>query len=160
VEAQHSFAYSDHDSNELPVSTFEQYDNVIPSSNAAMAKVLVELGMLYENQTYTAIAEKMIQQQAEKMTAYPAGFSHWAQALMLLERQQLIVVTGNEALKTAQTLRQHINNLTVVITDESLQLPAVKSKPQQNDLRLYFCDTAGCRPAFNSLTELLAEIKD
>ncbi len=72
------------------------------------------------------------------MITYPTGFSHWAQALMLLERQQLIVVTGNEALKTAQTLRQQLNNLTVVIADESGQLPAVKSKPQQKRLAFIF----------------------
>jgi len=159
VEAQQLFAYSNHDSNELPVSTFEQYDNVIPSSNAAMAKVLVELGMLFENQEYIAIAEKMIQQQAEKMSTYPAGFSHWAQALMLIEKQQLIVVTGNEALQTAQTLRQQLDNLILVATDASKQLPAIKSKPRQYELRLYLCDTGGCRPAFKNVKELIVELE-
>ena len=155
VEKQQSFAYSSHDSNELPVITFEQYDNVIPSSNAAMAKVLVELGMLFENQEHIAIAEKMIHQQADKMTAYPAGFSHWAQALMLLEKQQLIVVTGSEALQAAQTLRKKLEGLTLVIADESQKLPAVKSKPQLQELRLYLCDTKGCRPAFSSVEEII-----
>ena len=158
VEEQQSFAFSTRDSNELPVSTFEQHDNVIPSSNAAMAKVLVELGMLFEDQEYIEIAEKMIQQQVEKMTTYPSSFSHWAQALMLLEKQQLIVVNGSDALQAAHVLRQQLDDLTLVITDESQQLPAAKTKPQQKELRLFLCDIKGCRPAFNNVEALIAEL--
>jgi hypothetical protein len=158
VESQQSFAYSTHDSKELPVSTFEQYDNVIPSSNAAMAKVLVEMGMLFEKQEFIVIAEKMIQQQAEKMTAYPVGFSHWAQVIMLLEKQQLIVVMGNESLETVEVLRKQFDELTLIVTDESRQLPAAKSKPQQDEIRLYLCDIQGCRPAFTSINDLISNM--
>lgn len=160
VEEQQSFTYSTRDSNELPVSTFERHDNVIPSSNAAMAMVLVELGMLFENQEYLTTAEKMIQRQAEKMTAYPSSFSHWAQALMLLEKQQLIVVNGSNALQTAHILRQQLDDLTLVVTDASKQLPAVNSKPQLEELRLYLCDTNGCRPAFNNVKALISELNE
>jgi len=160
VKEQQSFAFSTRDSNELPVSTFEQYDNVIPSSNAAMAKVLVELGLLFEDQEYIVIAEKMIQRQVEKMTAYPSSFSHWAQALMLMEKQQLIVINGSGALQAVHVLRQQLDDLTLVITDETQQLPAAKSKPQLEELRLYLCDINGCRPAFNSVETLIAELNE
>ncbi|MBU1367908.1 MAG: thioredoxin domain-containing protein [Bacteroidetes bacterium] len=158
VESQQSFAYSDLNNTDLPVVSFENFDNVNPSSNAAMAHVLIKASMLFEKPEYSKLAEKMIQQQAPKMAEYPSSFSHWAQALLLLETQQLIVVVGENALQAAQLVRKQINTLTLVATDESRQLPAVASKPETSEQRFYLCDTDGCRPAFSAIEQVLKEV--
>jgi len=160
VESQQSFAYTAKNQRKLAVTTFENYDNVIPSSNAAMAHVLISLGLLFENPAYLKIAEQMINNQLERMQQFPTAHSNWLQALKRLEQQSIIVVKGSKCLPSSLSLQQKISSSIPVLASSEKGIPAVDDKPTNDHANFYLCDRQGCRPATASFDELISELNN
>jgi len=159
-ESQQSFAYTSSKSRKLAVITFENHDNVIPSSNAAMAQLLISLGLIFEKQDYLYLAGQMLHQQHAAIQQFPTAHSHWLQALMRLEQQTMIVVKGTESLSSSLMLQQKLSSSIPVLASLEKGIPVVDDKPAKDRTSFYLCDKLGCRPAIASVDELLHELKD
>jgi uncharacterized protein YyaL (SSP411 family) len=146
--------------NDLNVKPIETYDNVVPSSNAAICMGLVKLGIYFEEENYFAIAKKMLARQLNSMEKYPTSFAYWGQALHLLNHQPLLVAGGNKAqtelLKIKKTWSK---NMLTATSKGSSSIPAVASKPLNQDLQLWFCDINGCRTPVAGTTQLTELLK-
>lgn len=139
------FSYTSHASNDLVVKPREFYDNVIPSSNAAMCLAMSILGIYFEDDHLLNLAGRMIRNQASLMAQYPSGFSHWGQAMWLYEHQEITVFRGADAVEYAQgRLRQLPQLHSLAASDGSAAIPAVASKPFQEGLWRWKCDNNGC----------------
>ncbi|MDP2237213.1 MAG: thioredoxin domain-containing protein [Bacteroidales bacterium] len=149
------FDFTSQSNNDLAVKPRETYDNVIPSSNAVMCMALVKLGIFFDERKYLDISAAMIDTQRSLMGKYPSGFTHWAQALHLLENQQLIVLRGLGAQKALNTLRRNLPHgiLTAASETDSL-IPAVKEKPLSTQLQYWMCDRLGCRPPVSEIDQV------
>ncbi|HOI32655.1 MAG TPA: hypothetical protein PLC47_07810, partial [Bacteroidales bacterium] len=157
-ESQQSFAYTSSKSRKLAVTTFENHDNVIPSSNAAMAQLLISLGLIFEKQDYLHIAEQMLHQQLNAMQQFPTAHSNWLQAFIRLEQQSIIVVKGPESLSSSLKLQQKISSLIPVLASSEEGIPVVDDKPNNDCTTFYLCERQGCRPATASMDLLLREL--
>lgn len=160
-EEKNLFFFTPAYNNDLKVKPVETYDNVIPSSNAVICLVLIQLGIYFETENYLAIAKKMLAGQLPLMEKYPTSFSYWGQALHLLNHQSLLVVGGKEAQAELMEIKKSWSKTMLTgVVNESSSIPAIASKPLNENLQLWYCDIKGCRTAVADrvqLTELLED---
>ena len=153
------FHYTSSFNNDLAVKSVETYDNVIPSSNAAMCMALIQLGIYFEHSEYLVMAEKMLQSQYGLMEQYPGNFSHWGQAWQLFQQQPLLIVSGKGASGALKEVRKQLPlyMLSAVAEAES-NIPVIAHKPFSRKLTFWFCDHNGCRAPLGTIDELYAEL--
>ncbi len=152
---QPMFGFAESSQTELVVPPTESYDNVMPSSNAAMCMALVKLGMLFGLSHYISRAEAMLFQVKPMMAGYPGGFSHWAQALMMINGQKLLVIRGPFYKEAAVQARRKLGLLTLVAAaDKKSLIPAVQAKSDTGKLQYWYCDHSGCLMPAASFGEL------
>ncbi len=159
VDSEQSFAYTAKSERKLAVTIFENYDNVIPSSNAAIAHGLISLGLIFEKHDYLKLADRLIKGQIDRMKKFPTSFSNWLQALILYEKQATIVVKGADSDIVAIELQKNMSPGIIVLGTTEKGLPLVDEKPQHDTTRFYFCDTLGCRPAYETMNEAINALK-
>lgn len=150
-----SFTYVQRNSNQLQVETFENHDNVLPSSNASMAKALIKAGMIFENEAFIAIAKQMIANQMPSMKQFPSSFSHWAQALLLLESQRMVCITGKDSASAASQLMRKLPAEVIIVAGLPDNIPVLQDKKDFESLRYYFCDRDGCKLPVDDVDLLL-----
>jgi uncharacterized protein YyaL (SSP411 family) len=78
--AQGEFFFTSKEHEALPVRHKEFFDNAIPSGNSVSCLNLLRLAVLTGNETYRAIATRMLQKMSGGMTQYPLGFGNWLRA--------------------------------------------------------------------------------
>ncbi len=150
------FFYSSLKNEELFVRKHEIYDNVIPSSNGVMAKVLYQLGRYFEEEKYTIRSLKMLKLLQPKFAGYPSGYSHWLQ-LQLMETFGLktICITGNRALEIKKEFDQHyIPNIIYAGGANSL-IPIMKSKNTSEDKPIHICTQNACMHPVSTVEEAM-----
>ncbi|HLP41541.1 MAG TPA: thioredoxin domain-containing protein, partial [Fibrobacteria bacterium] len=91
----------------LVARKMEIMDNVIPSSNAVLARTFRQLASLTGEMSYRDMAEGMLSQVRRRMPSYGSGFSHWGQLLLDLALPfHEVVITGPETHDVARGLRR------------------------------------------------------
>lgn len=137
-------------------------DNVIPSSNATMAKNLVQLGYLTNDTSYLTRAKKMLGTVYSKMEEYGSGYSNWCMAQMYLsEHMYQIAITGTNAHNMALTLyRQYYvpNKLIFGTNTNDSNLPMLNDKWIENQTTIYVCKNYTCKKPVNSVFDAIQEI--
>jgi len=78
----------------------ELYDNVIPSSNSVMAKVLFNLSRLFENARYADITNRMAGKMASWVKKHPGSFSNWASLLLYLNEPYFEIAVNGPSART------------------------------------------------------------
>lgn len=142
--------------NVLAINPVDCFDNVMPSANAAICKAMVEVGIYFEDLALLQRAEAMISTQKERMATYPGSFTHWGQALLLLEKQQLVVVTGSDAKSAAHSLAHHLPPAVLIAAGETQStIPAVLIKLPTEKTTYWYCDHMGCRAGITDPDQLL-----
>jgi len=128
-------------------SEFE--DNVIPSSNSAMARALFTLGTLTYNQEYVGMSEQMLKNMMEKIqsTNYLSFYSNWVQ--LLLDHTVApyeIAIVGKDALDRRSELSQnYLGNSILLGTENEENLELLKEKLQEDRTMIYVCQNKTCK---------------
>ncbi|MEO5674178.1 MAG: thioredoxin domain-containing protein [Chitinophagales bacterium] len=95
----------DHD---LIARKMEIADNVIPSSNSCMARVLFDLALYFDEALFSKKAEQMLNNVQHDLKQYPSSYSNWA---MLMLRYTYpfneVVITGYDAHSLRKEFAQH-----------------------------------------------------
>lgn len=143
-EEKQSFTYVRRNSNQLQVETFENHDNVMPSSNASMAMALIKAGMIFEDAHLMAVSRQMIANQMPDMKRFPSSFSHWARALRMLEAQKMVCFTGDDKAAAASMLMGKLSAEVMIVAGSKNDLPVLREKNDVGSLRFYYCDQNGC----------------
>jgi uncharacterized protein YyaL (SSP411 family) len=139
------FNYTSHNSKDLVLKPREIDDNVIPSSNAAMCLAMIALGIYFEDAYFMKEARTMLRNQASLMERYPAAYSHWAQALWLMEHQDLTVFRGEKATEYATSKLADFHHLHLIAaSNRQSGIPVVASKVLNDGLWQWNCNHQGC----------------
>lgn len=102
---ENSFYYTSDNSEALIARKKEVFDNVIPSSNAVMARNLFRLGTHLQEESWLGMSERMVNQVSGVLFNEPVYMSHWA--LVAMEQHagvQEIVITGPLAMQFKEEL--------------------------------------------------------
>ena len=142
-ETQGFFTYSKH-KNTIFVPSIEVEDNVIPSPNSVMVHNLYKLGILFENQHYTALCEQITQTVLQHVD-YPSYYSNWLLMDLYLNNRTELSIIGENALTENQAVRScFIAHSLVTASKEDSVIPYFKSKYLKNETLFYLCKNKSC----------------
>ncbi|MCA5006521.1 thioredoxin domain-containing protein [Sphingobacterium bovistauri] len=151
-----TFFYTANNSEELIARKSEIMDNVIPASSSVTIRQLYKLGLLFDNENYTAIADQVFANVFPHIKSYGSAYSNWA--IQLLEHHygvNEIALTGNESTQWRKELdaSKYIpNKITLGGTKSSL--PLLQNR-QDMLSKAYLCRNKTCSLPQSSITQLI-----
>jgi uncharacterized protein YyaL (SSP411 family) len=161
-EKDYHFYYTDQNAEKLIARKKEFFDNVIPASNSVMAQNLWQLGLFFDESSYTDRAVNMLKKVQELVVKEPSFVANWA----ILYLQQLkpaaeIAIAGTDAAKLREELSTHfLPNAVLVGTDKhESQLPLLEDRVGMKDETLiYVCFNKACQLPVKTVKEALAQL--
>lgn len=130
-------------------------DNVIPSSNSAMAKNLFVLGKYFGKSSFSEKSEQMLSGIQNKIDANPVYYSNWLQLyLWNIQPFYEIVVTGNSSDEILRELKkQYLPNVIFAKAEENSKLPITEGRYSE-ELKIYKCMNNTCELPVESIETL------
>ncbi len=155
-----TFYYTAKNAEELIARKSEIMDNVIPSSSSTFTRQLYRLGLLLDNEDFTAIADQVFANVFPYIKSYGSAYSNWA--IQLLEHHygtNEIALTGKNALDWRKELdaKTYIPNK-IYLGGTKSTLPLLINK-EQLESKAYLCRNKTCSLPQSSITHLLELIK-
>lgn len=155
---QKTFYYTSSEAEELIARKSEIMDNVIPSSSSTMVRQLRRLGLLFDDENYTAIADQLLANVFPQIKTYGSAYSNWA--ILLLEEIygiNEIALTGERAELFRKELDQHYipNKLVLGGTEENL--PLLENRIGK-ETKAYLCKNKTCSLPQDSINALINHI--
>lgn len=155
-----TFYYTSENSEELIARKSEIMDNVIPASSSTIVRQLYKLGLIFDQDDYTAIADQVFANVFPYIKSYGSAYSNWA--IQLLENHfgtNEIALTGESSLnwrKEIDSIRYIPNKIYLGGTKSTLPLLI-----NRQDLvsKAYLCRNKTCSLPQESVTSLLELIK-
>ena len=138
----------------------EIQDNVIPSSNSAMAKSLFYLGKYFDNKQYAEISEKMLKQVQQEISAYGSGYSNWAMLLLHFTHPFYeVAIVGNSVDEKRKALSErYLPNAIFVGSKSSGELPLLENKYVEGKTLIYVCENKTCKAPTERIEEVWAQL--
>lgn len=155
-----TFYYTANNAEELIARKSEIMDNVIPASSSTMVRQLYKLGLLLDNDDFTAIADQVFANVFPYIKSYGSAYSNWAiQLLVHHYGTNEIALTGKNALAWRKELdtKKYIP-LKIYLGGTKSTLPLLINK-EQLESKAYLCRNKTCSLPQSSITHLLELIK-
>jgi uncharacterized protein len=152
------FYYVSNESEQLIAKKIELTDNVIPSSNSVMADVLYRLGEYYDQDTYRATSQSMVNQISKNIKSGPY-YANWAAVMGMMAYQPFeVAVVGNDALKKSRALQRHYLPTALFMGGVKENLPLLKNKLGPGETIIYVCRDKICRMPVQDVNEALKQL--
>ncbi len=146
----------------LVARKMELSDNVIASSNSAMAKILFKVGSLLENKDYLLQSKQMLTNMLEEVYKYPKYYSNWG-ILLLWHSWPFyeVVFSGEKAYELKSEWHRNFtpNHFTAGSTIES-DLPLLKNRWFPKETRIFVCRNNTCNLPVNNVKDALKQVKE
>jgi uncharacterized protein YyaL (SSP411 family) len=135
-------------------------DNVIPASNSSMAGVLYQLGIYFEDESYTGLSHEMLRKVYPRLLRQLPYFSNWAVLLNhSLYSAKEVVITGPNALKMRKELG--VNYLPEILAGSTA--PSDMSLLQDRFINgkdlIYVCENKVCKLPVSSVSKALKQLQ-
>lgn len=156
------FYFTDYKSEQLIARKKEIFDNVIPSSNSAMAQNLYFLGHLLERDVYLKRSENMISKIAPLIKTDPQYLTNWGSLYAFRTKPIIeIAIIGEDFLSFSHELQKHfIPNMVICGSAKSNDLPLLQNRISIHDkTTIYVCFNKSCKLPVHSIDEALEQIK-
>ncbi|MFZ4863561.1 thioredoxin domain-containing protein [Sphingobacterium sp. Mn56C] len=155
-----TFYYTSTEAETLIARKSEVMDNVIPASSSTLVRQLYRLGLLGDNNDFTAIADQVFANVFPHIKSYGSAYSNWAiQLLAHYYGVHEIALTGENAKAWRQELDRSVylpNKVTLGGTKSTLPLLANR---QGLDSKAYLCRNKTCSLPQPSIAQLIELIK-
>ena len=153
------FFFTPENKKNILVRKVDLYDGATPSANAVFVHCLQYLSVVFFNDAYKILADKMLQGVQSAVEKYPTSFSVWALAIQQVVHQtKEIVVTGFDANKEILNIHQvYIPNKILLVSshENSNTIPLLKDKNFTSSIQYYLCQNQTCFPPINNLQKFL-----
>ncbi len=140
--------------------SIEKVDNVIPSSNAIMAKNLYQLSHYLFEADYYKKAEQMLLNMHDDATNYGSSHTNWLDLSIDFNSQFYeIAVVGKNADKIVAELNAlYIPNKIISGSTTASNLPILEGKYIENETYIYVCINNSCKLPVTSIEEALLQL--
>jgi uncharacterized protein YyaL (SSP411 family) len=155
------FFYTSANDEQLIARKKEVFDNVIPASNSVMARVLHRLGVLLDNEQFTALATSMVAKISEWIVNETQDMANWALAYADMSKPMAeIAIIGNEAISFRNQIgTQYLPNALLMGTTTDSDLPLLKDRIAINsDTTIFVCFEKACRLPVHTVNEALVQL--
>ena len=134
------------------------FDNAMPSGNSTMAKNLMRLGIMLDNETYKSLSINMLHAVLEVIERYPSSFSKWASVVLsVVHAPHEIAVVGEKAFEKANEINSLFlpNKILMASVKEDETLPLLRGREVASDTLIYVCQNYTCRMPVKTVEEIL-----
>ncbi|HAN76642.1 MAG TPA: thioredoxin domain-containing protein [Bacteroidales bacterium] len=151
--------------NDKPLFTrkMELSDNVTPSSNAVIAKVLLQLSEIFYDEKYHAIAQHMLNQIVPNLKKIPAFHFKWFETIIeKVNGYKLLVICGKDADNYLSALKgSYLPNIILIgaFSEPSTAIPAFKNRFVLGETIAYICENKTCMLPAKTVAEMLVQLK-
>ncbi len=153
------FFYTSDVSEKLIARKFELSDNVIPSSNSIMAKVLLKLGHYYDNENYIDISNKMLSHVIENINQSGPWYANWAQLYgMAVYGLYEVAIVGDDYKKINQKLQLNYLPTSIFLGGDTENLPLLDDKYVNGKTLIYVCKNKTCKLPTSSVNMAMEQI--
>lgn len=155
------FFFSSNKAEALIARKKEIFDNVIPSSNAIMARNLFTLGTLLDRDDWKAQSISMVSKLKSLIESEPGYMCHWAVLLSeIIHAPAEIVISGDNALAVRQELHRHYLPFAVTVGSYSKsELPLLQEREPKTETLIYVCRNKTCQLPVTTVSEALEQIR-
>jgi uncharacterized protein len=150
------FFYTHHEGEELISRKKEIFDNVIPSSNSVMARNLMALGLIYDQNDWIALAEKMIGSLSQLIRSEPNYMSNWAIGLLESKHPTAeVVFIGEQYDRLRKEFQTRFYPFSVTLgTSSESSLPLLEGKVTiDNQSTIFVCFNKTCKLPVHTVAE-------
>jgi len=150
-----TFYYTGSDAEQLIARKSEIMDNVIPASTSTLVRQLYKLGLLFDDENYTAIADQVFANVFPHIKSYGSAYSNWA--IQLVEHHfgtNEIALTGADALEWRKELDKSYIPNKIILGGTKSTLPLLKSR-QGVDSKAYLCRNKTCSLPQSSIAPII-----
>jgi len=155
-----SMFYFTADDDELLIARkSEIMDGVIPSSNSVMARNLHKLGLFFDNQQYTEIAEQLLRNIVPNMAKYGSAYSNWG--MLLLEEvfgTSEVAIVGEKAEALRIGLEKNYIPNKIILGGKKGSLPLLNDK-FSDKTQIFVCKDKTCGLPADTIDEALKQIE-
>lgn len=142
----------------------EIFDNVIPSSNAGMAKNLYLLGHYYQDDDLQAIAKKMVIGMSNLIKEEPEYLSYWASVLLLHSNPitEVVIAGKPDQQIINQFLKLSFGNVLLMgnSSEEREYMPLTTGKEAiNNKVTFYVCRDKTCQLPVTNINSAIDQVK-
>lgn len=139
----------------------ETSDNVIPASNSSMAKVLFQLGTIFDQNDYIEKAKRASANMRENVITHPSFYANWAiLADWLIDEPFQIAIAGENAHELRKQFSNHFlpNCLFLGCSVEATSVPLLKEKHVKDETLIYLCQNKTCQLPKHWIIEILKSV--
>jgi uncharacterized protein YyaL (SSP411 family) len=156
-ESKGYFYFTSNQDQALVSRTMELQDNVIPSSNSAMAKNLFKLSRYFGNMEYEDISKKMVLGILLQIEKYPQAYSNWLDLALNLEMDFYeIAIVGKNCFKLKKELdAYYIPNKIMAGSIGKSSIPLLSGRYEKGKTLIYVCKGGSCQMPVESVEEAL-----
>ncbi|HRS53317.1 MAG TPA: hypothetical protein P5250_01250, partial [Bacteroidales bacterium] len=150
---------SNKDDSFLIIRKIEYYDNVIPSANSSLARVLLLLSRIFNKTQWKNRAINMLNSIIYDMIDNPYLYFNWGILLTeLIADFYIITIIDKNAINKANKINQYYLPFKFLINDNffNIELDKEKTLDKKN---IYICNDHKCMIAFTNIKDVLKEIK-
>ena len=162
LDAEKSLFYFTSDQDPALVTRKIDYqDNVIPSSNAMMARNLYLLSHHLDQKEYEDIAKQALHNIQPEMADYASGYSHWLQLMLDVTYPFYeVVVVGDQARTVLQNLeRTYYPNKLIAGSTSDTNLPLLENRYTDGETLVYVCVDKACKYPVDSAEKAFGLMK-
>jgi uncharacterized protein YyaL (SSP411 family) len=140
----------------------EIQDNVIPSSNSAMANALFLLGIYLEVERYAETARTMLHHVSPEMVRYGPSYSNWASLYLNISKPFYeIVISGTQADKKRKEIQsQYLPNALFAGSYGGSSMPLLLNRENSGKTLIYVCENKTCKLPVEDVASALRQMKN
>lgn len=140
------FYFKSHDDKQLVARKIDTNDDVISSSNSILAKCLVQLGYLFDEDKYHQICDRMLLQIQPKLKKHPMGYSNWFQVILFkwYGFNQLVCAGKNANYFRFDLHKQYLPNKLALVVSQQSAIPLLADKQVTDTIKFYRCIDKSC----------------
>lgn len=155
------FHYDEQKEGALPLRQYAMEDNIIPSSNALMAELLADLGLLFDQELYLQRSKRMLQAMRLKVAAAPAYYAHWCSLYSreYMGRKEVAIVGKEALLKNHFLQKQYMPGSLFLGSGQEGNLPLLEGKYVEGKTMIYVCSNKVCRRPVEDEVLAMEELK-
>lgn len=154
------FYYTSDVSENLVARKMELADNVIPSSNSVMAKVLFTLGEYYSQDSYTTMSITMFNQVKKDLATSGPYYANWGTLMGIITSQPFeVAIMGTNALQKSKQMLQQYHPTAIFMGGDKENLPLLENKLAKGRTIIYVCRNKVCKLPEEDVERALQQVK-
>lgn len=145
----------------LITRNIEYNDNVTPSSNSSMARVLFLLSEYFDNNQYVELSKQMLEAVKSLIPQYAPAYSNWAMLLLdLCGPFGEVAICGDKALPIRNELSAYyFPNILLAGASATSNMPLCKNKFVEGKTFIYVCVNKNCQLPVENIADALKLLK-